>query len=163
MIQIITHTPIWVWFLLIFLIFRGIKSSHEQEFNLKLSFIFPLVFIIWGFQTICSHFTYIYLSTLTYLVSLAMGGLIGFFIYKRYQHFFLQKGKIYKKKSYLPLFIVLINFIVKYISNVILAMHPNFYNILKFNILYTVFGGICAGLFLGGIFTALSFKKNHFR
>lgn len=66
------------------------------------------------------------------------------FLNKRYQSFVRIESVVFKKKSYLPLFIVLLNFIVKYILNVMLI----FYHSSVFHIIYSSANGLTVGLFL---------------
>ena len=40
--EILTHTPIWVWFILLFLISRGIKASQDRYVSLKTILILPV-------------------------------------------------------------------------------------------------------------------------
>ena len=46
--QIISHTPIWVWVLLAFLVWRGINAMQPRTIAPSRALIIPLVFLVWG-------------------------------------------------------------------------------------------------------------------
>jgi hypothetical protein len=45
---IITHTPLWVWVLLAYLIWQGIKAMQPRKTPIWRALIVPVVFIVWG-------------------------------------------------------------------------------------------------------------------
>ena len=54
--QILSHTPIWVWVILIVLIKRGMALQTDSPVSLAKSFIMPAIFILWGLDTIVTKF-----------------------------------------------------------------------------------------------------------
>ncbi len=47
-ITVLRHTPIWVWVLLAFLIYRGIMMLRPREVSPSRMLIIPVVFLVWG-------------------------------------------------------------------------------------------------------------------
>ena len=47
-IGIITHTPVWVWILLAYLVWQGIKGMQPRTSTLWRALIVPAIFIVWG-------------------------------------------------------------------------------------------------------------------
>jgi hypothetical protein len=45
---IITHTPIWAWILLAYLIWQGIKAMQPRTGTIWRALIVPAIFIVWG-------------------------------------------------------------------------------------------------------------------
>ncbi len=45
---IITHTPIWAWILLAYLVWQGVKAMRPRTTTIWRALIVPAVFIIWG-------------------------------------------------------------------------------------------------------------------
>jgi hypothetical protein len=45
---IITHTPIWAWILLAYLVWQGIQAMQPRTTTIWRALIVPMVFIIWG-------------------------------------------------------------------------------------------------------------------
>ncbi|MED3728389.1 DUF6622 family protein [Priestia endophytica] len=149
--ETLLHTPLWVWLLLIILIRMGIATSKERPVHFSRMFLAPLIFMIWGLWTITSTFSHLGYSLISYIVFIFPGVLIAYLLYSKYQSFFKKGTVTFKKKSYLPLFIILINFVVKYLLNVLLSSSPTFYNDTLFNIIYSSINGLSVGLFFGGI------------
>ena len=52
MIQIFTNTPLWVWFILAFLLKRGVSATKDNPVHLVKSLIVPFVFILWGLEKV---------------------------------------------------------------------------------------------------------------
>jgi hypothetical protein len=45
---IITHTPLWAWALLAYLVWQGIKAMQPRTSRLWRALIVPAIFIVWG-------------------------------------------------------------------------------------------------------------------
>ncbi|AIY83385.1 MAG: DUF1453 domain-containing protein [Clostridium baratii] len=148
---IISRTPFWVWILLIFLIKRGISTSQERKVNIPKSFIAPIIFTAWGLDTMVDKFSYVRLDLVVYILLAIFGIFIGFNLYKKYQGYLLKEDGIYHAKCYLPLIIIIVNFMLKYILNVAIGANPHFSLSLGFNMIYSIISGTSVGLFLGGI------------
>lgn len=151
MIEIIKHTPIYVWLLLAFLIQRGISTSQEREVAILKSFLVPCIFILWGLYTIVTSFAHVYASLFVYALFLCVGVFLGTKLYAKNYRFFLRNGAVIRAKNYVPLFIILVNFAIKYALNIYMAVNPEAVNQLNFNMLYTLISGTTVGLFFGGI------------
>ncbi|MFJ8101047.1 hypothetical protein [Lysinibacillus sp. NPDC096212] len=149
--EVVLRTPLSVWILLIILTKRGIAISQERPINLSKMFLVPFIFMIWGFEKMISQFSHLEICLISYFFFIFPGTLIGYLLYKKYQMFLKQESVIIRKKCYLPLIIILINFLVKYLLNVTLGISPSFYNDLSFNIIYSAINGLSIGLFFGGI------------
>jgi hypothetical protein len=46
-IGVVSHTPVWVWVLFIFLISRGVKARKPATVTLEKLAIIPSIFLIW--------------------------------------------------------------------------------------------------------------------
>jgi hypothetical protein len=51
-IGIITHTPLWAWILLAYLVWQGIKAMGPRTTTIWRALIVPAVFIVWGLSRI---------------------------------------------------------------------------------------------------------------
>jgi hypothetical protein len=49
---IITHTPLWAWMLLAYLVWQGIKAMGPRTTTIWRALIVPAVFIVWGLSRI---------------------------------------------------------------------------------------------------------------
>ncbi|MCP3446903.1 DUF6622 family protein [Bradyrhizobium sp. CCGUVB14] len=50
--QILIHTPPWVWILLAYLVWQGIKAMQPRKVAIWRALIVPIVFIVWGVSRI---------------------------------------------------------------------------------------------------------------
>jgi hypothetical protein len=50
--QILSHTPLWVWVLLAYLVWQGIKAMQPRSMPIWRALIVPVVFIVWGISRI---------------------------------------------------------------------------------------------------------------
>ena len=50
--QILIHTPLWVWVLLAYLVWQGIKAMQPRTVPIGRALIVPVVFIVWGISRI---------------------------------------------------------------------------------------------------------------
>ncbi|EKS8376096.1 TPA: hypothetical protein QC285_004706 [Bacillus cereus] len=149
--EVLIRTPLWVWILLFILIKRGIAISQERPINLSKMFLVPVIFMMWGLEKIINKFSHLGYCLISYTIFILPGILIGYLLYKKYQIYFKQDTVIFRKKCYLPLIIILINFFVKYLLNVTLEVSSSFYDDIAFNVMYSAISGLSVGLFFGGI------------
>lgn len=157
---IIKSTPVYIWFLLLFLIHRGIKMSQEGPVKMKTSLIVPIIFVTWGIYNIISKFDNIAINLLSFLVLFIVGIYLGFKLYRRYSKVYLKENIIYRSRCILPLITVIINFLVKYILNVILYKGEALAMNVNFTLSYSGISGISTGLFFGSIiYTYMEVKK----
>ena len=156
--QIIHNTPFWVWVVLVILIKRGTALIAESPVSLKRSCIMPAIFIIWGLDTIVNQFGNPNILLNFYVVSLIPGFIFSYLLYKN-QAFYIRNGLLIQEGSVIPLIIMLLNFLIKYLLNVILATRPILYNDFRFNVFYGCICGFTIGLFFGGIFRIVQAKK----
>ncbi|MEZ2369409.1 MULTISPECIES: hypothetical protein [Bacillus] len=149
--EVLIRTPLWVWILLFILIKRGIAISQERPINLSKMFLVPVIFMMWGLEKIINKFSHLGYCLISYTIFILPGILIGYLLYKKYQIYFKQETVIFRKKCYLPLIIILINFFVKYLLNVTLEVSSSSYDDIAFNVMYSAISGLSVGLFFGGI------------
>ena len=45
---VITHTPLWAWILLAYLVWQGIKAMQPRTTTIWRALIVPAIFIVWG-------------------------------------------------------------------------------------------------------------------
>ncbi len=47
-VGVITHTPVWAWILLAYLVWQGIKAMQPRTSTIWRALIVPAIFIVWG-------------------------------------------------------------------------------------------------------------------
>lgn len=158
--QIVIHTPFWVWILLFILIKRGIAATKDREVSIQKASILPIIFIVWGLEKIFYGFSYTMTSFIIYFCLMSIGTLVGIILYSS-QKFYLKNNILFKKGSFIPLFVIVMNFSIKYCLNVAISMQPQLIQELQFNIFYSAISGFSVGLFVGGMIITLQNKNKY--
>ena len=145
LLKIISGTPTWVWFVLGYLIFIGIRSTGTRIVYIPKLFVIPLV--LSGLK---------YKVFMTNSISVWIGYLICLFLssFLSYKHSAMRKIKIIKESmsvklpgTYWTLIVLMGFFVVKYFFGYIRMTNPAYYNDIK--IFELSINGIFSGYFLG--------------
>jgi len=147
--QLISHTPLYVWALLAFLISRGYQASTDRETSLQRVAIIPLVmlglslsgmhtdgplgdgvWLVWGAGAAAAAALLWTLSSGAITVNRAAGTIV-------------QRG------SWMPLCLMLAIFVTKYTVAVLSALHPELPQSLPFAVGISLLYGLFNGLFIG--------------
>lgn len=147
--QIISHTPIYVWALLAFLVYRGWLASKDRETSLLKVALIPLVMLGLAVSGIRSSGP---LGELVWAVWAAGAALSGALIWNfstREIRVDRAAGTISQRGSWMPLGLMLAIFTTKYSVAVLSAFHPELAHSLLFSTAITLLYGLFNGLFLG--------------
>ena len=147
--QIVSHTPVYVWALLAFLIYRGWLASQDRETSLRKVALIPLVMVglsvtsingngplgdgvwgLWALGAVASAAAIWQFSRREIMVNRAAGTV-------------LQRG------SWMPLALMVAIFVTKYTVAVMSAMHPELPHSVPFAASVALLYGVFNGLFLG--------------
>lgn len=154
MLDIVTHTPIWVWLLLSFLLYLGVKQSRDRKVPKNRAFIFPIVMFVLSLHGVISSFGGSFDSLLFWGISFVATLLIGVLIFPPQQARFDESIQcFFIQGSWRPLFLILGIFTIKYTVGVMEGMQSPFLT-LSFvvdglSLLYGLFSGIFAARGLG--------------
>jgi hypothetical protein len=147
--QIVSHTPVYVWALLAFLIYRGWLASQDRETSLRKVALIPLVMVglsltsingngplgdgvwaLWALGAVASAAAIWQFSRREIMVNRAAGTV-------------LQRG------SWMPLVLMVAIFVTKYAVAVMSAMHPELQHSVPFAASVALLYGVFNGVFLG--------------
>lgn len=149
-LQIIVNTPPWVWVLLAFLLFLGIRALRPGTAPLWRIAILPAVFCVWGVSGLFSLHTPTPGRVLPWLAAIAVGVGIGMAIAR------LQPIRADKKRGLVrvpggPLTLVLILgiFATKYLFGVLHGMSPALFAEPRFWLTEIVLSGTMTGMLAG--------------
>lgn len=141
--QIIIHTPLWVWALLAFLMYRGAVASRDREAPLLKVLLIPMVMLALSanglYQQAQADFSVLEFALLAAAVcgclSWSLAGRGGIVAYPA-------RGSVFLRGSWLPLLMMSFIFIVKYAAGVMQAMHVHWLQAFWFApVLGLVYGG----------------------
>ena len=80
---LLSHTPIWVWALLLFLVTRGITALKPQPTTLATLAIVPTLFTVWGLWSISHRYGGAWQVWAQWLVGIAAGAALGWMLLRR--------------------------------------------------------------------------------
>lgn len=151
--QILTRTPIWVWPLLAFLIYRGLAASVEREVPLWSLFILPLVMLGLSLQDVLSKFgTPAALSL--WLAGLALGAATAWRLFTGALPYPARRT-ILLRGSWAPLALMMAIFCTKYAVGVALSLQPALRQHAVFVAAVCALYGLFSGVFLGQLLRVL--------
>jgi hypothetical protein len=149
-VTILSHTPIWVWVLLAFLISRGVAAMSPREVSANRMLIIPVVFLVWGLTGMFGG------DGLAYKLALFAGGVLAGLACGRALASLLPAPRLSRTTGLLampgspmPLILIGLAFATKYIGTVALALNPDLVVHAEISAAMAAVGGLFAGLFWG--------------
>ncbi|WP_446028628.1 DUF6622 family protein [Lelliottia amnigena] len=148
--QILTHTPVWVWILFVFLITRGIKARQPATVTLEKLAIIPAIFLIWDIYDLVMH-RQLTLSTFAlWIAGILAGAALGYVLSKHVSATRAAAPRsIHRQADYSALPFMMLAFLVKYALGVMTAMSPETLQQPGMSAFAIISGGVFAGVFLG--------------
>lgn len=149
LIQIVSHTPIHVWAILAFLVYRGMAASRDREVELRKLCIIPVVMLVLSLQDISAKFGLDGIPLAAWIagVALALAPVLLFGADRIAAG--EQAGTVRVRGSWMPLALMMAVFFTKYTASVLLAVFPQAHqNALAAGAVCALFG-LFNGVFLG--------------
>ena len=148
--QILSHTPLWVWALLAFLVYRGIAAMKPGESSLVRLAIVPALFLVWGAWSISHRYGGSLQAWGEWLVGIAAGAALGWLLLRRATLALNPAtGKLRRSPDYSLLPLLLVTFLVKYGFEVAFAVSPSLTASAGFSAAYLLLTGGFTGIFVG--------------
>jgi len=149
-LQIIASNPIWVWVLLAFLLFLGIRALRPATAPLWRVAILPTVFFVWGLSGLISLYGLTLQRALPWAVALLGGMLVGMLIAAR-QPIRADKARhlLRTPGGPLTLVLVLLIFSIRYVFGVLHAMQPESFVEPRFWLTEIAVSAVLTGMFIG--------------
>ena len=154
--QIISHTPLYVWAILAFLMYRGVYALADRAISLRNLFIIPAVMLYLSLDSMARKF-----GLHDAVLSLwALGAVVSAALTYRMARGPLSidrsAGTLVQRGSWVPLVLMLAIFFSKYAIAVVFAMQPALSdNMAAVSIVCLTFG-LFNGVFLGRLLRNLS-------
>ncbi len=148
--QIIAHTPLYVWALLAFLVYRGVNASADREVTLRNLFLIPGAMVYLSLQDLIGKFG-VDGMTLVYWASGAAVSLAWTWNSIDASRITAnrQLGTVLVRGSWAPLATMLLTFCSKYAIAIVSAIHPNLLQDSGFMIGVCLLFGLFNGIFFG--------------
>jgi hypothetical protein len=155
--QIIIHTPLWVWAMLAFLVYRGWAASLDRERSLFKVALIPLLLLALSLHGLYGQSHADGLALAAALLAALGSGVLSWTVAGRAAlvsniapH--PGRGTVWLRGSWLPLLMMVAVFAVKYAVAVLQAMHSGYIQgagfTLGLSLLYGLFMGVPMGRLL---------------
>ncbi len=160
MLEIIQNTPIWVFIFFVFLVFLGLSQTKDKKSSISKILIFPILMLLLSYLGVVSAFGFDFQSNISYLFGLAIGVYLSYFFkIPRKSTYDLKEGLFFIKGSFLPFYLIMSIFLLKYYVGVVTAKELEFIHDISFIVLISFFYGLFSGIFLGRLLVLLKIKK----
>ena len=146
LIQILTHTPLYVWAILAFLLWRGVAEMRDRQLTLRRLLILPLVMLGLSLNDIALKFDLGVVALGMWLTGCVAAGVLAWQFGRARIAAGRAPGTVLVRGSALPLALMMGIFLTKYITSVVLVIQPQLSHQLP------VVGAVCL---LFGVFNGL--------
>jgi len=159
--QILINTPVWVWALLAFLVYRGVAMSKDRQVTLRALFILPALMIALSLQGLIQHFGIRFESVGFWLMSTASVSILNAALFNKNGVRLVSERIFYLRGSWIPLVLMMLIFSLKYGENIAVAVQPALRDNPVFISVCSISFGIMNGLFFGKLLCVLSLLTKH--
>lgn len=147
--QILTHTPLFVWAILAFLIARGVLSMRTRDVDVRKLFIIPVVMVILALQDIATRYGFAAGALAAWAGTAAVTAWSIVAFTRTRIEAGATPGSLRLRGSWTPLAAMLAVFVTKYTVIVSMAMHPPLGHDAAFVAAACAASGLCSGFFVG--------------
>jgi hypothetical protein len=148
LLQIVQHTPIAIWALLVGLVMLGLKQTKPRVVGSRRAALLPGLFVVLSLAGVLGAFGGNALAVAAWALGLGASVVAGPRLLPRLQATWHAAGDTLQiAGSWLPLALILSLFFIKYAAGASLAMHPNLASETDFVIACSLAYGLFSGLF----------------
>jgi hypothetical protein len=150
LIRIVANTPLWVWPLFAYLVWRGIQAMKPGDTTLIKLAIMPAVFLVWGLYGLWRFYGFGFEGFGPWIVALLLGAVGGWLILRRQKlEIDRARGVVHHPADDTVLPLNLLAFGFKYAFGVMAVVSPQLLREVGFRLLDLGTSGLFAGIFLG--------------
>jgi hypothetical protein len=158
---ILTHTPLWVWGIFAFLLYRGILASQDRNLNISRIYILPLVMLALAVQGMAHGFAdadWLPIWGSAVLLSAALA-------YRLTPTDSIQvlpePDMLRERGSWVPMIIMMAIFVTKYVVGASLGLHPELADNTVFVAIVCALYGTFNGMYLGKMLATLALYRRY--
>lgn len=149
LIQILGHTPLYVWAILALLVYFGIIAMRTREVRVSKIFIIPVIMLVLSLQDVFAKFGYTGVAFSAWIVAaVATMALVGRLSAARITQA-STAGSVIIRGSTAPLLMMMVVFATKYVASVAVAITPHLREDAVFSAALCALFGILNGYFFG--------------
>jgi hypothetical protein len=149
LIQILTHTPLYVWAILAFLVYRGGVAMRDRDVEVRKLVMIPAVMLVLSLQDISTKFGLGGWALAAWMLAAAGMALAAGMVRSTRIAASTVPGHVRVRGSRLPLVMMMAVFFTKYVASVTLAVAPQLHQDLLFACIVCGLFGVFNGWFIG--------------
>ena len=158
--QIFSHTPLYVWAILAFLVYRGVLASRARQVTLRKLCIIPLVMLALSLSGVHGSFGFDGAAPFAWLAGALGGAALAWTLTDaRKVAAIPERASVQRPGSWLPLALMLSIFCMKYAVAVTLAIVPAYVHAPGFVLPVCAAYGCFSGIFLGGLLRTVAIYR----
>ena len=144
------HTPVWVYLLFAFLLYRGIKARTPATVTLEKLALIPAIFLFWDIYDLITYRDPTLITYIQLTIGIISVSIIGYILINpdRLSRSSAPRS-IHRPADYSALPFMLLAFGVKYVLGVLNATAPDVLRQPAMSALAIITGGMFAGVFVG--------------
>ncbi|RJF34403.1 DUF6622 family protein [Pseudoalteromonas gelatinilytica] len=159
-IEILTHTPLWVYGLFIGLIFVGWQQTRERHVKQSTLLILPLGMLALSFFGATSSFGYSLTIMLLWLAGVLSSTIIGLSLFSASSASYQAQNASFKVHgSWWPMIFIMAIFFTKYTVGVLTSIKPELFANAALVLSLAAFYGILSGPFIARAIRVLKVKN----
>jgi hypothetical protein len=147
--QILSHTPVYVWALLAFLLYRGYLASQDRELSLLKLAIIPGVMLVLALTSINPHGALGEAVWAAWAAGVVVAVALVWTLSKGEIAVNRAAGTVVQRGSWAPLMLMFAIFVTKYSVGVLTAIRPDLMHAVPASLGVTVLYGLFNGVFIG--------------
>lgn len=150
--EILRRTPLWVWALFAFLLYRGIRALRPRQVSVTRTFLLPVLFLVWALVSIHGEVTDLRAAYEAFFAGVAAGGVIGWNLWSRVGRaaYHPETRMIERPGSPITLVLLVLAFVSKFVLMAILARDHGLAADAAFSAAFGGVSGLVDGMFWGG-------------
>ena len=150
LLQILNHTPVWVWFLLIALLALGLWQRRQRRVRPSQLLALPLALLVLGLWSMAPRFVAQPLLALAWLAALLAAVQLGKHLpLPVAARWLADEQHLLLPGSWLPMVIIVCVFSLRYSTGVLMALHPEWRTMAAVQLPLALAFGAMSGVFLG--------------
>lgn len=150
MLEIITHTPAWVFGLFIGLVLLGVQQRKNRHVKKPLAFILPLGMLVLSFTGVWTSFGFVPSALLVWCAGLSISAfVIGRIWPVRGLKYNQANNSFFIPGSWAPFLVIMLIFFAKYSVGVLHGINPTALESTPLKLAFSLVYGVCSGYFVG--------------
>lgn len=160
-IEILTHTPLWVYGLFVGLIFVGWQQTRERYVKQPTLLILPLGMLALSFFGATSSFGYSLTIMLLWLAGVLLSTIIGLLLFSVSSASYQAQNASFKVPgSWWPMIFIMAIFFTKYAVGVLTSIKPELFANAALVLSLAAFYGILSGTFIARAIRVLKVRSS---